>query len=223
MSIDSVIVHIVLQDVERSRARHEGNGSATIRTRVLVIWPFMQLIIDFVPLLIALIAYKQAGIYAATIAFMVLLPLIPIGQKLFGKPVSQFHVWSAITVLIFGGATLAFRDPKFIMIKPSILYCAAGIVFLGSQLFTDRTIIQRSLQEALTLPAKIWTYLNLAWVLFFFFLAALNLFVAFNYPEAFWFKFKVFGTTGLMLGFIIAQGVVLALLGEDKPSLTEEK
>ncbi|MFK8052057.1 MAG: inner membrane-spanning protein YciB [Woeseiaceae bacterium] len=176
----------------------------------------MQLIIDFAPLLIAFIAYKKAGIYAATVAFMVLLPMIPIGQKLLGKPVSQFHVWSAVTVILFGGATLIFRDPQFIMVKPSILYGAAGLVLLFSQVFTEQTLIERTLKEAVTLDRPLWQRLNIAWVLFFFFLAALNLYVAFSYSEAFWFKFKVFGSTGIMFAFLIAQAFWIAWVSDEE-------
>jgi intracellular septation protein len=45
-----------------------------------------------------------------------------------------------------------------------------------------------------------------------FFLAcgALNLYVAFNFPEATWVNFKLFGLTGLTLAFALAQGFWIA-------------
>lgn len=175
----------------------------------------MQFIIDFVPLLAALGAYKLYDIYAATIVLMVLLPLIPIGQKLLNKPVSQVHAWSAVLVLIFGAATLFFRDPRFIMWKPSILYFSAGLVFLASQFISEKPIIQRMLGQAFSLQPAQWRRLNMVWSAFFALLAILNLYVAATYSEATWFRFKVWGITGLMFAFIIVQSFWVAAMAPD--------
>jgi intracellular septation protein len=63
--------------------------------------------------------------------------------------------------------------------------------------------------HALSLPAAIWTKLNIAWIIFFLFCGAANLYVAFTYQE-FWVDFKVFGSLGMTLLFLIGQGVFLA-------------
>ena len=57
---------------------------------------------------------------------------------------------------------------------------------------------------------SVWHSLNKAWALFFFFMGALNLYIAFEYSEETWVNFKLFGSTGLLLVFVIAQGVWLS-------------
>lgn len=170
----------------------------------------MQMLIDFLPLLLALVAYQMEGIYAATIVLMVTLPLIPIGQYLLGKKVSQVHVWSAALVLVFGAATLFFRNPGFIMWKPTVLYLAMAAVFMVFQYTSDKTIIERMLGGSLSLLAADWRRLNVIWSAFFVLLAILNIYVAYSYEEATWFKFKVWGLTGLTLVFVIAQSIWMA-------------
>jgi len=59
------------------------------------------------------------------------------------------------------------------------------------------------LGESLTLPDNIWARLNLAWAIFFAFIAGLNYYVAFNFELDTWVNFKVFGLTGLMFAFSI--------------------
>ncbi|MEL7297149.1 MAG: inner membrane-spanning protein YciB [Pseudomonadota bacterium] len=176
----------------------------------------MQLLLDFVPLLLALIAYKKAGIYAATIVLMVLLPLIPIGQKLLRKPVSQMHVWSAAAVILFGSATLFFRDPRFILVKPTIVYLAFAIGFWAAGRFSGQTVVERMLGDAVSLEPNQWRLLNLAWMGFFATMAVLNLIVAYQFSEATWFNFKVFGATGLMVLFIVGQAIALVVMGKDQ-------
>jgi intracellular septation protein len=70
----------------------------------------------------------------------------------------------------------------------------------------------------------VWEKLNLSWIAFFAILGVVNLFVAF-YPffastKLFsrddWVNFKVFGAMGMMIAFIIAQGVWLSRHIEEK-------
>ena len=58
-------------------------------------------------------------------------------------------------------------------------------------------------------PKPIWNKVNLVWVVFLIGLGFLNLYVAFNYSLDAWVNFKLFGVTGMMFVFIIAQTVVL--------------
>ena len=50
-----------------------------------------------------------------------------------------------------------------------------------------------------------WSRLNLVWVGFFVLMGALNIYVAYNFPEPFWVKFKVFGLMGITVVFLLAQ------------------
>jgi intracellular septation protein len=68
------------------------------------------------------------------------------------------------------------------------------------------------------LPAWLWNRLNLAWAGFFTFMGAANLYVAFNFSTTTWVNFKLFGGMGLMIVFIVIQGLMLGkYMPEDKP------
>jgi intracellular septation protein len=83
-------------------------------------------------------------------------------------------------------------------------------VFVGAYLFTDKSLLERMMGEHIQLPAKVWSRLNVAWVLFFLFSGVANLYVAFNFDEATWVNFKLFGMLGLTIAFVIAQSIYLA-------------
>jgi intracellular septation protein len=76
------------------------------------------------------------------------------------------------------------------------------------------TIIQRMLSENVVLDATSWKRLNLMWIAFFLVAGTLNLFVAYNYDEATWVNFKLFGLMGLTLVFALLQGVWIASKAE---------
>ena len=124
---------------------------------------------------------------------------------------------SLVLVVVFGGMTLAFQNEAFIKWKPTILYW----VFAGSMTFSafvlKKNPIKAMLGEQLALPEAIWGKLNLAWIVFFLAMGVLNLFIAFNFSTDTWVNFKLFGGMGLMLLFVLGQGMLLSkYVEEDK-------
>ena len=72
------------------------------------------------------------------------------------------------------------------------------------------------------MPEHLWTRLNVAWVIFFLFEGALNVFVALNFSNDIYVSFKFFGLMGLTIVFLIAQFVLLrAYLRKDKEGENE--
>jgi intracellular septation protein len=57
---------------------------------------------------------------------------------------------------------------------------------------------------------------NISWIAFFTGMGLLNLFIAFNFPTDVWVNFKLFGGMGLLLVFVIAQGMFLSKYVEEK-------
>lgn len=126
-------------------------------------------------------------------------------------------LWVSLGVIaVFGGATLFFHDATFIKWKPTILYWLFALGLLVSSLF-GRNLIRSMMEAQIKLPDEIWGRLNAAWIAFFAMMGVLNLYVAFEFPEATWVKFKLFGGMGLMFLFVIAQSMFLGkYIEEDK-------
>jgi intracellular septation protein len=174
----------------------------------------MQFLIDLLPVIAFFIAYKLADIYVATGVLIVGVLLQTAWSWMRHRKVSPMLLTSAVLVLVFGGLTLLIHDPVFIKWKPSIVNWLFAGAFLASQWWPGPTIVQRIMGENVTLDDGSWTRLNLAWVAFFVFAGALNLYVAFHYDEATWVNFKLFGLMGLTLVFALAQGVWIARKAE---------
>ena len=104
-----------------------------------------------------------------------------------------------------------------------------AIAFLASQFFSERPLVQRffGLVDGLSLekitPTN-WSRLNVVWILFFLGLGALNIYVAYNFEQATWVKFKVFGMMALMFVFLLAQTLWIArLIGDDTADEQKEQ
>jgi intracellular septation protein len=174
----------------------------------------MQFLVDLLPVIAFFAAYKLYGIYVATTVLIVAV----LGQTLLSwirhRKVSRTLLVTAALVLVFGGLTLYLRDPVFIKWKPTVVNCLFAAAFLISEFTPGPNLLERMLSEMVRLPKRDWTGLNLMWVLFFLATAALNLYVAFNYPEPVWVNFKLFGLTGLTLVVALIQGAWFWRRGE---------
>ena len=171
----------------------------------------MQLLVDYIPIVVFILAYFYKDIFFATGVLMAVMPVVLVLQWLMTKKINKIYAASTVLVLLLGGATLAFRNPTFLYWKPTVLNWLIAIVFLGSQWIGDKTIVQRMLGKAAELSPDQWIRLNHIWVVFFSIVGGINLYVAYNFSEAFWVKFKLFGMLGITLVFVIIQSVWLTL------------
>jgi intracellular septation protein len=176
----------------------------------------MKFLFDFLPVVLFFVAYKVANIFVAT-GVAIATTLVQVAWlKLRGRPVHAM-VWASLAIIVvFGGATLLLQDETFIKWKPTVLYWLLGGVLAGAALVFRRNLVRTMLSEEVRLPEPVWSRLNWAWVGFFAFMGALNLYVAFNYSTDLWVNFKVFGGMGLMLLFVVVQALFLARHVEDK-------
>ncbi len=191
----------------------------------------MKLLLDYLPIVLFFLVYKWAPELTGQLApylsdeyitlfnempmLLATAVLIPatILQVLYirattGK-VENMHLVTLALVVILGGATLLLRDQTFIMWKPTIVNWLFAAAFLGSQWFMKKSLLQRMMEQAVTLPADIWARLNYAWVAFFVLSGIANLYVAYTFSEDIWVDFKLFGLLGLTVLFIIGQSLFL--------------
>jgi intracellular septation protein len=153
-------------------------------------------------------AGEKPGIYLATLVAIV----ASFGQigwvKLRGHKVETMMWVSLGIIAVFGGATLWLHDENFIKWKPTVLYWLFAAIILGSTLF-GRNVIKGLMGPQMELPDLAWSRLNASWGGFFIFMGLANLFVAFNFSTDDWVNFKLFGSMGLMLVFVIGQSMML--------------
>lgn len=179
--------------------------------------------IDFIPLLLFFIVYKMepraielaghtlsvGGIFSAT-AVLIGASLLVYGLIFATRRKLEKGQWiTLLACLLFGGMTLAFHSETFLKWKAPVVNWLFAAGFAASHFIGDRPLIQRIIGHAVQLPAPLWARLNLAWVAFFVVCGLANLYVAFTFQQ-FWVDFKVFGSLGMTVLFMLGQGVFLA-------------
>jgi len=173
----------------------------------------MEALIEFLPLLAFLIAYKWQGIYAATASLMGAMALLLIYDRLRHQRIPPMHLASATLVFVLGSATLWLRDERFIIWKPTALFWALALACIVSVVMRkpliERLMTAAAAEAFVGVPLADWSLVTLVWAVFYVVMGMLNLWVAWNYPQATWVDFKVYGITALSFVFIIGQTIWL--------------
>jgi len=152
----------------------------------------------------------EAAVLLATLVVIAATLLQVVTLKLLRRKVHVMLWVTLALVVVLGGATIWFHNATFIMWKPSILYWVMGLAFWFSHAVLGKNLPQALMGEQMNLPPAIWQRINFAWIAFFGLMGLLNLYVAYSFTQSTWATFKVFGATGLMFLFVLAQGLYLS-------------
>ena len=150
---------------------------------------------------------EEAPVLLATVVVIAATMAQVAWLKWHGRKVDLMLWISLALVVVLGGLTVWFHSETFIKWKPSVLYWAMGVSFWLSPLLFNRNLLKALLGEQLQLPPKVWHRLNFAWVAFFAVMGFLNIWVAYSFETGTWVNFKLFGGIGLMLVFMVVQGL----------------
>ena len=156
----------------------------------------MKLLVDFFPILLFFVAYKLYGIYVAT-AVAIAAAAIQVSWTWWrNRRVETMHLATLVLLVVFGGLTIALRDPIFVMWKPTLVNWLFAAVFLGSQWVGERNLIERLMGHAIEVPKAVWQRLNLAWVGFFVVSGLANLYVVYVWSGFFAARAALIAATG---------------------------
>jgi intracellular septation protein len=173
--------------------------------------PLVKLPIDFGPLIAFFVVYyvveryqPEAGIYWATGVLMVATVVALAASRLLLGRFSLPPLVTAGLVVVFGTLTIWLQDPRFVMVKPTIINLLfAGVLAFG--LLTGRPLLKLLMGQALQLTDEGWHKLTVRWTVFFVSMALLNEIVWRSFSQATWVTFKVWGILPLTFVFAVAQ------------------
>lgn len=181
----------------------------------------MYLFYEFLPVLFFFLAFKFYGIYTATIVGIVTTLIQVITNRIWLGKWDQKQLITLIIFLLFGGMTLYFHNPIFVKWKPTIVFWIFALIILGSQIFTNKPMMQRLLEKMLEekaiVPKNVWHHLNIIWTIFFTTLGGVNLYVAYHFSNDAWVNFKFYGITAALFLISVFQAIYLMrYMTEDK-------
>ena len=192
----------------------------------------MKQILEFLPIVLFFGAYQMDGetltvgawshtfdgIFSATAVLMIATIAVWLIMLAITQRNDKRLMWMMVAIVVFGTATLVLRDQRFIQWKPTVFNWVMAVLFFGSQFVGEKTLLERLLSQQLVLSEVIWKRLNALWVTNFVTVGALNLYVAYQYEEAFWVSYKLYSSIGFILLMMLLTVMIVAphLRSEDQ-------
>lgn len=178
----------------------------------------MKLILDFFPILLFFGAFKFADIYTATAVLMGATVLQMAIIYAMERKLEPMQKATLVLIVLFGTLTLALHDERFIKWKPTVLYSAMAFALAIAYWGFRKNFLQVMLGKQLELPDRVWTHLNIAWIGYCIFMAAINGYVAAYFSTEAWVNFKLWGYA-FPIVFLLAQGLYISPhLKSDEPT-----
>lgn len=173
----------------------------------------MKSLLGLLPIAVFVAAYFVRGdFFFATIALMIATTAQVVLTWIFTRKIDR-QLWITFAlVIVLGGLTVGLHDKSILKWKPTLVSWAFAAVILGAQAF-GKNPLRAMLGEQLELPNNAWRHLSYGWSAGFALEGVLNLIVWDNFSEKFWVGYKLWGSLGLTMLFIIATGIYLYING----------
>jgi len=177
----------------------------------------MRILLDFLPIALFFGAYKLHDIYIATAVLMAATVVQTIIIYAIDRKIATMQKATLVMILAFGALTLWLHDERFIKWKPTVLYAAIAIGLAVAFWTFKKSFLKLMLGSQLELPDAVWGRLNVAWIIYCLFMAAVNAYVAVYFSTEAWVDFKIWGYV-FPVAFLVGQGFYIAphLKGDDE-------
>ena len=176
------------------------------------------LFLDMAATLFFLVLYLLTHNITLSVVLGMALGTAQIGWQLArGKPIDTMQWMSLFLVLGAGTVTLLTNDPRFVMVKPSVIYLIVGIVML------KRGWMNRYLPPiAIELIPDVAVIFGYVWSGLMFFSAALNLIVALNFSVVTWSAtMSIWGIASKLVLFLIGYATMRSI-ADCTPASTDQ-
>jgi intracellular septation protein A len=167
------------------------------------------LLLDMASTFIFLVVVLMTGNIPLAVVLGIALGVAQIDWQFARKEPIEVMQWMSLFVVVASGtATLITRDPRFVMVKPSLIYIVIGVVMLKPG-WMNRYLPP----VAKELVPDIAFIFGFIWSGLMFFSAALNLIVALNFSVVTWASFmSVYGIVS-KLGLFLIQYATMRYIG----------
>lgn len=163
----------------------------------------LRLAIEFGPVLVFLIAARIWGFIPGTAIFLAVTVAVTVYSLRRHRRIPIVPACSLSVTLALGGLTVAYRDPLFIMLRPTILNSVSATLLLAT-LLRRRIVLTDILGTDLGAGRETWRRITWRAVGFLFGLALVNEAARHALSPTDWLAFKAFGLPALNLLFIAA-------------------
>lgn len=155
----------------------------------------IEWLIQFGPITTFFIAFEWSGqnFFLATNVLMASIVLATVASIIRDQRVPWFPLYAAAFTLVFGGATLYWHNPKFLMVRDTLYDGIFGLIILMA-LSMKKNILKTFFSPLFALTDRGWQILAWRWAVFFLIAAVANELARRTLSIEAWVYFKIIAT-----------------------------
>lgn len=152
-------------------------------------------LIQFGPISTFFVTYELSGgnFFVATSVLMIGIVLATMASIVRDRRVPWFPIYAAAFTLFFGGATLYYHDPRWLMVRDTLYDGIFGLIILIA-LSMKKNILRTFFLPLFALTDRGWQILAWRWAVFFLIMATANEIARRVLSVELWVYFKVIAT-----------------------------
>lgn len=157
-------------------------------------------IIQFGPITLFFLTFELSGkdFFQATAVLIIATAVSVIADYWYSRRIAFFPLFSASFIFLFGGATLLFREPQFLMVRDTLYDLVFGLGILAS-LAWGKNLLRQFFDPLIAMSDRGWYVLAWRWAIFFLVAATLNEVVRRHFSAEFWVHYKMANTIVFIL------------------------
>ncbi len=168
-----------------------------------------NLLLECLPMVVFYVVSFYVTFLEATALYVLLTALVIIFIKYTADRLPYLSIIFGVFVIGSGVATLAFKEPQFLIFSDT-LYFFMGAAVLAYSLTTNRTLIERLFSYAFDLTKHGWRVLTWQWIIIFLLAGATNEIVRLTMTPEWWVGFQFW--RGILINVCIVLQIPLCSL-----------
>ncbi len=158
----------------------------------------LNLFIEFGPIILFFIIFNLFNFITATIALVGIVFVAFLLSLYIEKRIALFSLFASGSIIVFGGATVLFSNPTYLIFKDTLFWGLFCLIIFGYYL-KDVLILKKFFIGIFDITDKGWKIVSIRWIVFAFLLASSNQIALWYFTPTQWVNYKMVTLIALVL------------------------
>ena len=158
----------------------------------------LNLFIEFGPIILFFIIFNLFDFITATIALVGIVIVAFLLSIYVEGRIALFSLFASGSIILFGGATILFSNPTFLIFKDTLFWGTFGLIIL-IYYAKNILILKKLFISIFDITDKGWKIVSIRWMVFAFMLALSNQIALWYFTPAQWVTYKMITLIALVI------------------------
>ncbi len=158
----------------------------------------LNLFIEFGPIILFFVVFSFFDFIIASLSMVVIVIITFIISVVIEKRIAIFPLFASGSIIVFGGATVLFSNPTYLIFKDTLFWGIFGLIILIYYM-NNILILKKLFINIFDITEKGWRVVSIRWIVFAFILSISNQIALIHFTPDQWVIYKMCTLVALVL------------------------